>query len=164
MCIKTLFLFSKALKWEGEDQYCSDERRFSFNRNLSQYYYLHTSMFTCVERLIFCVDLYTYIRFETIDVLRKQYVSKISIQDSNTQYRYYINLHIAISRIAYRFINPHMCENWQSNLQSIARRYYFSLQLIRNLHPVKILTMKYFRCQSEASTNDAVFCKFQFCW
>ena len=57
-------------------------------------------MFTCVERLIFCVDLYTYIRFETIDVLRKQYVSKISMQDSNTQFRYYNNLQMAISRMA----------------------------------------------------------------
>ena len=55
-------------------------------------------MFTCVERLIFCVDLYTYIRLETIDVLRKQYVSKISIRDSNTHYRYYIDLPMVISR------------------------------------------------------------------
>ena len=59
-------------------------------------------MFTCVERLIFCVDLYTYIRFETIDVLRKQYVSKISMQDSNTLYWYYNNLQMAISRMAIR--------------------------------------------------------------
>ena len=130
ICIKTLFLFSKALKWEGEDQYCSDERRFSFNRNLSQYYYLHTSMFTCVERLIFCVDLYTYIRFETIDVLRKQYVSKNSIQDSHTQYGYYINFSMAISCIAW-FVKPHMCKNWQSNFQSMARRYYFFCNWIK---------------------------------